>query len=155
MSTGTSAAPTAGQLHFEDVAVGDEVPALEVVVDETQMFFFSAATYNGHRIHYDKDWAREREGYDDVLVQGPLQSALLARAVTDWIGGAGRLVSFSAQNRAVAFPGQTLSFGGRVTGSRVEDGRGVLELEIAGRRGDDVLMPGSATVSLPLRGDGG
>ncbi|WP_224769020.1 MaoC family dehydratase [Nocardioides ochotonae] len=155
MSTGTSAAPTAGQLHFEDVAVGDEVPALEVVVDETQMFFFSAATYNGHRIHYDKDWAREREGYDDVLVQGPLQSALLARAVTDWIGGAGRLVSFSAQNRAVAFPGQTLSFGGRVTGARVEDGRGVLELEIAGRRGDDVLMPGSATVSLPLRGDGG
>ncbi|MQW78040.1 acyl dehydratase [Nocardioides sp. dk4132] len=118
------------------------------------MFFFSAATYNGHRIHYDKDWAREREGYDDVLVQGPLQSALLARAVTDWIGGAGRLVRFAAQNRAVAFPGQTLTFGGRVTATRVEDGRGLVELELAGRRGEDVLMPGSATVSLPLRGSG-
>jgi len=139
------------QLHLEDVAVGDELPDLEVVVDETQMFFFSAATYNGHRIHYDKEWARDREGYDDVLVQGPLQSALLARAVTDWIGGAGRLVSFSAQNRAVAFPGQPLTFGGRVTAVRVEDGRGLVDLEIAGRRGDDVLMPGSATVSLPLR----
>lgn len=143
------------QLRFEDVAVGDELPALEVVVDETQMFFFSAATYNGHRIHYDKEWARDREGYDDVLVQGPLQSALLARAVTDWIGVAGRLVSFSAQNRAVAFPGQQLSFGGRVTATRVEDGRGLVDLEIAGRRGDDVLMPGSATVSLPLRGAAG
>ncbi len=51
-----------------------------MTVDETQMFFFSAATYNGHRIHYDKEWASDREGYDDVLVQGPLQSALLARA---------------------------------------------------------------------------
>ncbi|WP_244928602.1 MaoC family dehydratase [Nocardioides sp. W7] len=141
------------QLHFEDVAVGEELPSLDVVVDETQMFFFSAATYNGHRIHYDKEWARDREGYDDVLVQGPLQSALLAQAVTDWIGGAGRLVSFAAQNRAVAFPGQPLSFGGRVTATRIEDGRGLVELEIAGRRGDDVLMPGSATVSLPLRGD--
>ena len=60
-----------------------------VTVDETQMFFFSAATYNGHRIHYDKQWARDVEGYDDVLVQGPLQAALLARAITDWIGGAG------------------------------------------------------------------
>ncbi|NPC96695.1 MaoC family dehydratase [Nocardioides sp. zg-DK7169] len=155
MSTGTSPETTAEQLHFEDVAVGEELPVLEIVVDETQMFFFSAATYNGHRIHYDKEWARDREGYDDVLVQGPLQSALLARAVTDWIGGAGRLVGFSAQNRAVAFPGQTLSFGGRVTGTRVEEGRGLVELEVAGRRGDDVLMPGSATVSLPLRGDAG
>ena len=70
--------------------------------DERQLFFFSAATYNGHRIHYDKDWARTVEGYDDVIVQGPLQAALLARAVTDWIGGLGRLVEYSVQNRAVA-----------------------------------------------------
>lgn len=139
------------QLHHEDVSVGDELPALAVRVDETQMFFFSAATHNGHRIHYDHTWARDREGYDDVLVQGPLQSALLARAVTDWIGGAGRLLTFSVQNRAVAFPGQDLSFGGMVIGTRVEDGCGLVDLELAGRRGDDVLMPGTATVELPLR----
>jgi hydroxyacyl-ACP dehydratase HTD2-like protein with hotdog domain len=129
------------------------MPALTVTVDETQMFFFSAATYNGHRIHYDKDWARTAEGYDDVLVQGPLQAALLARAVGDWIGGRGRLVSFSVQNRAVAYPGQQLSFGGRVTGKRVTaDGVGLVDLDITGRRGDTVLMPGTATVELPRRG---
>lgn len=139
------------QLHFEDVAVGDEMSPLVTTPDETQLFFFSAATYNGHRIHYDKSWAVDREGYDDVLVQGPLQSALLSRAVTDWIGAAGRMVAFSAQNRAVAFPGQELTFGGRVTATRVEDGRGLVDLEVAGRRGEDVLMPGTATVQLPLR----
>ncbi|ANH37107.1 MaoC like domain protein [Nocardioides dokdonensis FR1436] len=139
------------QLHFEDVAVGDAIPTLTTTVDQTQMFFFSAATYNGHRIHYDTSWASDREGYDDVLVQGPLQSALLARAVTDWIGGAGRLVSFSAQNRAVAFPGEELSFGGTVTATRLADGRGLVDLEVVGRRGDDVLMPGTATVELPVR----
>jgi len=74
------------QLFYDDVEPGDELPPLTVTVDETQMFFFSAATYNGHRIHYDKQWARDVEGYDDVLVQGPLQAALLARAITDWIG---------------------------------------------------------------------
>ena len=104
--------------YFDDVEVGDAIPALTVSVDETQMFFFSAATYNGHRIHYDKEWARDREGYDNVLVQGPLQAALLSRALTDWIGGDGRLVAFSVQNRAIALPGQELTFGGTVTGKR-------------------------------------
>ena len=139
------------QPFFEDVEPGDELPVLTVVVDETQMFFFSAATYNGHRIHYDKDWARTVEGYDDVLVQGPLQAALLARAITDWIGGRGRLVEYSVQNRAIALPGQSLTFGGTVTGKRVDAGRGLVDLDIAGRREPDILMPGTATVELPLR----
>ncbi|MDF1604691.1 MaoC/PaaZ C-terminal domain-containing protein [Nocardioides sp. YIM 152315] len=142
------------QLYLEDVSVGDALPPLPVTVDETQMFFFSAATYNGHRIHYDKDWARGTEGYDDVLVQGPLQAALLARAVTDWIGPAGRLVTYSAQNRAVAFPGQELVFGGTVTGVREDGDRTLVDLELAATRGDDTLMPGSAVVSLPSRSGG-
>lgn len=139
------------QLFFDDVEPGDELPPLTVTVDETQMFFFSAATYNGHRIHYDKQWARDVEGYDDVLVQGPLQAALLARAITDWIGGGGRLVEYAVQNRGVAFPGQALTFGGTVTAKRLDGGRGVVELDIAGRRDADVLMPGTATVELPRR----
>ena len=141
------------QVYFEDVHAGDEIPSLVVTVDETQMFFFSAATYNGHRIHYDKQWARDVEGYDDVLVQGPLQSALLARAVTDWIGGRGRLVDYSVQNRAVAHPGQRLTFGGVVTAKRLVDGVGLIDLEITGRRDDTVLMPGTATVALPMRNE--
>jgi len=135
--------------YFDDVAVGDRLPELAVVVDETQMFLFSAATYNAHRIHYDKDWAREREGYPDVLVQGPLQAALLARAVTDWLGGDGRLVTFSVQNRAVAHPGEQLTFGGTVTA--LHGDAGLVDLEVAGRRGETLLMPGTATVSLPRR----
>ncbi|WP_445169100.1 MaoC family dehydratase [Mycolicibacterium sp. Dal123E01] len=139
------------ELFYDDVSPGDELPELTVTVDETQMFFFSAATYNGHRIHYDKDWARGGEGYDDVLVQGPLQAALLARAITDWVGGAGRLVAYSVQNRGVAFPGQPLTFGGTVTGKRIEGGRALVDLDIAGRRESDILMPGTATVELPRR----
>ncbi|HEY3995489.1 MAG TPA: acyl dehydratase [Mycobacterium sp.] len=128
------------------------MPTMTVTVDETQMFFFSAATYNGHRIHYDKEWARTVEGYDNVLVQGPLQAALLARAIGNWIGGRGRLVSFSVQNRAVAHPGEVLSFGGEITGKRLtEDGVGLVDLGIAGRRDTTVLMPGTATVELPRR----
>jgi hydroxyacyl-ACP dehydratase HTD2-like protein with hotdog domain len=139
------------QLCFEDVETGSAITPLIVTVTETQMFFFSAATYNGHRIHYDKDWARDVEGYDNVLVHGPLQAALLSRALTDWIGGGGRVVEFSVQNRAIAYPGQELTFGGVITGKRSTDGQALVDLDIFCRRGDDVLMPGTATVALPRR----
>jgi hypothetical protein len=78
-----------------------------------------------------------------------LQAALLSRALTDWIGGAGRLVAFSVQNRAIAYPGQALTFGAVVTGKR---DMGLVDLDIFCKRGDDMLMPGTATVALPLRG---
>jgi hydroxyacyl-ACP dehydratase HTD2-like protein with hotdog domain len=150
----------ADQAFFDDVAVGDAIPTLTVTVDETQMFFFSAATYNGHRIHYDKTWATEVEGYPSILVHGPLQAALLARAVTDWAGPHGRLVGYAIQNRASAFPGEELRFAGTVTGKRDDDGGdgrcGLVDLEIRGEKGEAadpaVLMPGTATVSLPRRG---
>jgi hypothetical protein len=40
-----------------------------------------------------------------------------------------------------------------VTGKRLADDTGLVDLEITGRRGDTVLMPGTATVALPRRGD--
>jgi hydroxyacyl-ACP dehydratase HTD2-like protein with hotdog domain len=140
------------QVYFDDIETGDTIPVLAVSVTQLQMFLFSAATYNGHRIHYDRSWAVDVEGYQDVVVQGPLQAALLARVVTDWIGGAGSLVNFSASNRAVAFPGEPLEFTGTVTGKRDENGRALVDLDLAGVRGGEVLMPGTATVLLPRRG---
>ena len=139
------------QVYFDDVETGDSIPVLQLSVNQLQMFLFSAATYNGHRIHYDRSWAVDVEGYPDVVVQGPLQAALLARVVTDWIGGAGSLVNFSASNRAVAFPGEPLEFTGIVTGKRDENGRALVDLELAGVRDGTILMPGTATVSLPRR----
>jgi 3-methylfumaryl-CoA hydratase len=46
----------------------------------TLLFRFSALTYNGHRIHYDRDYARDVEGYPGLLVHGPLQALAMAEA---------------------------------------------------------------------------
>jgi 3-methylfumaryl-CoA hydratase len=45
--------------------------------DPTLLFRFSALTYNAHRIHYDRDFARDVEGYPGLVVHGPLQAMLL------------------------------------------------------------------------------
>jgi hydroxyacyl-ACP dehydratase HTD2-like protein with hotdog domain len=41
------------------------------------LFRFSALTFNGHRIHYDKPWAQQREGHPDIVFHGPLSALLL------------------------------------------------------------------------------
>lgn len=50
---------------------------LDLDVDEAFLFRFSALTYNAHRIHYDRTYVRA-EGYDDLVVHGPLQALAMA-----------------------------------------------------------------------------
>ncbi|GGX64534.1 hypothetical protein GCM10007385_37020 [Tateyamaria omphalii] len=45
----------------------------------TLLFRYSAVTFNAHRIHYDLDYAQQVEKYPGLVVQGPLQAALLIR----------------------------------------------------------------------------
>ena len=141
MTTATS------QRYFEDVAVGDELEPMVKQASRAQLFLYSAATSNPHRIHYDREYAAV-EGHPDVLVHGPLQGAWLSQYVTGWVGPKGRLLELSWQNRARAFPERDLTFHGRVTAAA----DGVVELEVWEE--DDtgaVLMPGTARVRLPGR----
>lgn len=41
------------------------------------LFRYSALTMNSHRVHYDKDYARDVEGYPGLLVHGPLIMTLM------------------------------------------------------------------------------
>jgi 3-methylfumaryl-CoA hydratase len=92
---------------------GDRVWPVEV--NPVLLFRFSALTYNAHRIHYDRDYARA-EGYPGLLVHGPLQALLMAelarperptfcdysyRLVAPLFDGQGLIVSASAQEDAV------------------------------------------------------
>jgi len=49
----------------------------EVEADAVLLFRYSALTFNGHRIHYDRAYATETEGYPGLVVHGPLIATLL------------------------------------------------------------------------------
>jgi 3-methylfumaryl-CoA hydratase len=51
-----------------------------IEVSPTLLFRFSALTYNAHRIHYDRDYARQVEGYPGLVTHGPLQALAMAEA---------------------------------------------------------------------------
>ena len=45
--------------------------------DDVLLFRYSALTFNGHRIHYDRRYVTEVEGYPGLVVHGPLIATLL------------------------------------------------------------------------------
>ena len=55
----------------------DESFPREIVPDPVLLFRYSALTFNGHRIHYDRTYVTEIEGYPGLIVHGPLIATLL------------------------------------------------------------------------------
>jgi 3-methylfumaryl-CoA hydratase len=51
--------------------------------DDVLLFRYSALTFNGHRIHYDRRYATEVEGYPGLVVHGPLIAILLLDALRE------------------------------------------------------------------------
>jgi 3-methylfumaryl-CoA hydratase len=49
----------------------------EIVPDDVLLFRYSALTFNGHRIHYDRRYVTEVEAYPGLVVHGPLIATLL------------------------------------------------------------------------------
>jgi 3-methylfumaryl-CoA hydratase len=57
------------------------------LADPVLLFRYSALTFNGHRIHYDRDYVTKVEGYPGLIVHGPLQAALLIELAAKLNGG--------------------------------------------------------------------
>lgn len=84
----------------------------EVAVDPVLLFRFSALTFNGHRIHYDRSYAAEVEKYPGLVVHGPLQAILLHDAARRRAGGR-RIARFDFRGLRPAFDHDALRLAGR------------------------------------------
>jgi hydroxyacyl-ACP dehydratase HTD2-like protein with hotdog domain len=102
------------------------IPELVVTPDRMQIFMFSAATWNRHRIHYDKD-AALAEGLPDVVVQRALIGNLFARSLTGWLGDAGEIRELAWKVSASAVPDRALHCTGEALA--LEAGAGARELD--------------------------
>lgn len=70
--------PSIGAKPQHTAPVGNDWQHSETVMpSEVMLFRYSALTFNGHRIHYDRDYARNVEGHAGLVVHGPLIATLL------------------------------------------------------------------------------
>lgn len=86
-------------------APADATHGFDITPDPVLLFRYSALTLNGHRIHYDRAYAQNEEGYRDLVVHGPLLATLLQR-LADTACPNARLVRFTFRGMAPVFADQ-------------------------------------------------
>jgi len=87
-------------------------------IDPVMAFRFSAVTFNSHRIHYDVPYAVEVEGYEGLVVQGPLTAMLLFNAGQRMLSTKASTFAFRAT--APLLVGSPFTLSGRSLGGEVE-----------------------------------
>jgi acyl dehydratase len=125
------------------MAVGDEIPPLEVEITREGIRTYAEASGDRNLIHLDEMYARTA-GLPGVIAHGMLQMGFLAEAVGAWSGDPGRIRRLRCRFAAAAVPGDRLRFGGRVA---AETDAGI-ELELWGENqaGEKVLTKAAATL---------
>jgi len=96
-------------------APDDHVWIRDVRPDPVMLFRYSAVTFNGHRIHYDRKYVTEVEGYPGLIVHGPLTAQHILELGLDQMPGR-ELVSYAFQARAPLFDVAPFKVAGKPTG---------------------------------------
>lgn len=71
--------------------------------DPVMLFRYSAATFNGHRIHYDREYAKSVEGYPGLVVHGPLIASQLLSFIETTVAPGAFLERFSFRAKRPTF----------------------------------------------------
>jgi 3-methylfumaryl-CoA hydratase len=89
------------------------------MADTVLLFRYSALTFNGHRIHYDRDYVTRVEGYPGLIFHGPMQAALLVEFAAKLRGG--RVPNkFSYRGVQPLFEGSEFSVNANMTDAGME-----------------------------------
>ncbi|MEA2864154.1 MAG: 3-methylfumaryl-CoA hydratase [Bradyrhizobium sp.] len=89
------------------------------MADAVLLFRYSALTFNGHRIHYDRDYVTRVEGYPGLIFHGPMQAALLVEFAAKLHGGKAP-GKFSYRGVQPLFEGSEFSVNANNTGGGME-----------------------------------
>jgi 3-methylfumaryl-CoA hydratase len=108
------------------------------------LFRFSAVTFNGHRIHYDHDYATRIEHYPGLVVHGPLTAMLLAQSASRHLGKP--LQSFAYRATSPLFVDQPLTVDGSMAANPEDETATMTATRVDG------VVGMTATASAATRG---
>ena len=101
-------------LSFADVAVGMELPALEILITPTLIVAGALASRDYQDVHHDPALSKER-GSPDIFMNILTTNGIVGRYVTDWTGPAGMLHEVKIRLGPPNYPGDLLTLTGAVT----------------------------------------
>ncbi|MFI0404487.1 MaoC family dehydratase [Actinomadura sp. 3N508] len=134
---------------FEDVAVGEELPALSIPLTRTMIVATALASRDYQDVHHDPSLAAER-GSKDVFMNILTTNGLVDRYVTGWAGPAAVVTAIRIRLGAPNYPGDTMVLTGTVAAKHPQDRR----VEIAVRGVNAIGSHVTGTVVVRLKGSG-
>ena len=140
---------------FDDIAVGDALPTLEVKIRARHVVMGASSSRDWQPQHHDTHWAVERVKVNDIFLNTPNQAGWIERYLTDWTGPKGRLGKVRFKMKASVCAGHVLSFNATVTDKTKDDsGIGWVDLDVRLTIEDDVLATGcTARIAVPTADD--
>lgn len=139
------------RIYFEDVTVGDELPALvKGPIQQIQLTRYAGASGDFNPIHQDDEFAKAA-GMGGVFAHGMLSMGFVGQAITDWAGPTA-VRKFGVRFAAIVRLKDTVTCRGRVLAKSSGDDAHLVDLEVwaENQRGEKVVT-GKATVALPSR----
>lgn len=139
----TSLPPTRA---YSSVAVGDEIPSLEIPLTRTLIVATAIATRDYQVVHHDPSVAAER-GSKDIIMNILTSNSFVGRFVTDWTGPNAILKSVKIRLGAPNYPGDTMNVTGSVTA--VDSATRIVTVAVKGANSLGDHMNATVEVVLP------
>lgn len=107
-----------------------------------------------YSVHYN-DYAAQLQGAQIAYDVGIQRTSWQIHSLTNWMGDAGRLKALTDQYRSHVYLGDVVRLGGRVESKEIDaDGDHVVHIKTwATNQREQSVMPGTAVIALPVRGD--
>jgi acyl dehydratase len=142
------------ELLLSDVKDGTQLPVLEKDVKPVTVVLGAMASRDWRPQHHDYKFATQNNGLDDIIMNTPNLAAWFERYLTDWTGPKGRLGRIKFRMKDSVYPGETMHFGGTVTGVEAfNDDVGWVDIVIELSAGDKSCVGCEARIALPRTPD--
>jgi acyl dehydratase len=132
--------------RFGEVSVGDELPALDILLTRTRIISSALASRDYTPVHHDHELAIA-QGSKDIFMNILSTNGFVGRFVTDWAGPDAVLTRVAIRLGAPNYPGDTMHMTGTVTAK--DDTSRSVEVAVRGANGLGDHVTGTVTLTLP------
>lgn len=139
------------KLYWEDVQENSDLPEEARDIDAT--LIVSGAIWASHDfmpVHHDPKFANEK-GAPDIFMNILTSNGLVGTYLTNWTGPEGEIKKITISLAVPNFPGDRMTFNGRVKRKFVENGQHLVEVDVVGENQMGPHANATAVVALPTR----
>jgi acyl dehydratase len=135
-------------LRFEDVRIGQSLPALTLSVTPSVIVAGAMASGDFEVVHHDAAAARAR-GTPDIFMNILTTNGYVQRFVNDWAAPQGQISGIELRLGVPNYAGDTLRLTGLVSGKRAQGHAGIVEVAVTGTNSLGSHVTALVRVELP------